>query len=73
MANFRERNVDDELAERLREPAASSGRSAEAEHRESLEKALREPQRKTFAEVLMDIPDVGHDEDYARVDDDRSD
>lgn len=69
MANLLVRNVDDALVQSLRERAAAHGRSAEAEHREILAKALRTPQRKTFAEVLMSIPNVGEDADFARVDD----
>jgi plasmid stability protein len=69
MANLLVRNVDDALVQSLRERAAAHGRSAEAEHRDILAKALRAPQRKTFAEVLMSIPNVGTDADFARVDD----
>ncbi|TAM51000.1 MAG: DNA-binding protein [Paraburkholderia sp.] len=69
MANLLVRNVDEALVQGLRERAAAHGRSAEAEHREILAKALRRPQRKTFAEVLMTMPNVGDDADFARVDD----
>ncbi|HVW53511.1 MAG TPA: DNA-binding protein [Trinickia sp.] len=69
MANLLVRNVDEALVQSLRERAASHGRSAEAEHREILAKALRTPRRKTFAEVLMSIPNVGEDADFARLDD----
>lgn len=69
MANLLVRNVDEALVQGLRERAAAHGRSAEAEHREILAKALRRPQRKTFAEVLMAMPNVGDDADFARVDD----
>jgi plasmid stability protein len=69
MANLLVRNVDEALVQTLRERAAAHGRSAEAEHREILAKALRKPQRKTFAEVLISIPNVGTDADFARVDD----
>jgi antitoxin FitA len=68
MANLLVRNVDEALVQILREQAAAHGRSAEAEHREILAKALRKPHRKTFAEVLS-IPNVGEDADFARVDD----
>lgn len=43
------RNLDDDLIRRLKEQAATRGRSAEAEHREILERALR-PGAKSFAE-----------------------
>lgn len=69
MANLLVRNVDEALVQSLRERAAAHGRSAEAEHREILATALRKPQRKTFAEVLMSIPNVGEDADFAREDD----
>ncbi len=39
-ANLHVRNVDDELIVRLKRQAAEHGRSAEAEHREILKKAL---------------------------------
>jgi antitoxin FitA len=69
MANLLVRNVDENLVQSLRELAAAHGRSAEAEHREILAKALRRPTRKSFAEVLMGIPNVGADSDFERVDD----
>jgi plasmid stability protein len=69
MANLLVRNVDEALVQSLREQAAAHGRSAEAEHREILAKALRKPQRKSFAEVLMSIPNVGTDADFMREDD----
>ncbi|MGI4862119.1 MAG: FitA-like ribbon-helix-helix domain-containing protein [Janthinobacterium lividum] len=53
----------------MREQAAAHGRSAEAEHRDILARALRTPRRKTFAEVLMGMPNGGEDADFARVDD----
>jgi plasmid stability protein len=40
MASLHVRNVDEKLVERLKERAASHGRSAEAEHREILKAAL---------------------------------
>jgi plasmid stability protein len=45
------------------------GRSAEAEHRAILESALARTRRKTFAQALATIPDVGTDEDFARKQD----
>lgn len=69
MANLLVRGVDDSLVQSLRELAAAHGRSAEAEHREILARALRRPKRKSFAEVLMSIPDVGEDADFERIDD----
>ncbi|WOD18698.1 MULTISPECIES: FitA-like ribbon-helix-helix domain-containing protein [Paraburkholderia] len=67
MANLLLRNVDDQLVQSLRQRAAARGRSAEAEHREILAKALSASQRKTFAEALMSIPNVGVEADFARI------
>ena len=69
MANLLVRGVDDTLVQSLREQAASHGRSAEAEHREILARALRRPRKRTFTEVLLDMPNVGQDADFERVDD----
>jgi antitoxin FitA len=53
----------------LRERAAQHGRSVEAEHREILAAVLRRPKKRTFAEALAAIPNVGKDEDFVRVQD----
>lgn len=60
------RNVDPEVVKALKQAAAAHGRSAEAEHREILRNALSRPPRRSFAEVLASMPDVGTDEDFAR-------
>ena len=62
------RGVDDEIVRALKERAGAHGRSAEAEHRAILAAALARPRRRTFAEVLASMPDVGLDEDFKRVD-----
>ena len=64
------RGLDDALIEEIKRRAAASGRSTEAEHREILRQALAGPKRRTFVEALMEIPDVGEDEDFVRVQDD---
>lgn len=69
MANLLVRNVDDTLVQSLREQAAANGRSAEAEHRAILAEALGRPKRRTFAQVLMSMPEVGEDADFQRVKD----
>ncbi|ANJ71194.1 DNA-binding protein [Ralstonia insidiosa] len=69
MANLIVRNIDESLVQRLRELAAAHGRSAEAEHRDILARALGGTPRKSLAEVLMSMPNVGNDADFARVDD----
>ncbi|EXJ14391.1 FitA-like ribbon-helix-helix domain-containing protein [Imhoffiella purpurea] len=60
------RNVDADVVKALKQSAAAHGRSAEAEHREILRNALSRPPRRSFAEVLASMPDVGTDEDFAR-------
>ncbi|WP_321875046.1 FitA-like ribbon-helix-helix domain-containing protein [Burkholderia cenocepacia] len=69
MANLLVRNVDDTLVQSLREQAAANGRSAEAEHRAILAEALGRPKRRTFAQVLMSMPEVGEGADFQRVQD----
>ncbi|HEY5207008.1 MAG TPA: hypothetical protein VIJ63_20770 [Roseiarcus sp.] len=62
------RGVDEEIVRALKERAGAHGRSAEAEHREILKAALARPRRRTFAQVLASMPDVGLDSDFERVD-----
>ncbi|MGI4860607.1 MAG: FitA-like ribbon-helix-helix domain-containing protein [Janthinobacterium lividum] len=69
MANLLVRGIDDVLVQSLREQAAAHGRSAEAEHREILARALLRPKKFSFAEALMHMPDVGIDGDFERVND----
>ena len=68
MAQLVVRNLEEEVVRELKLRAARHGRSAEAEHRAILESALR-PRRKgrTLKELLLAIPPVGRDEDFARV------
>jgi plasmid stability protein len=61
------RGIDDELVRALTERAGIHGRSAEAEHRAILASALQRPRRKSFAQVLAAMPDVGFDADFERV------
>lgn len=61
------RNLDDATIAALKSRAARHGRSAEAEHRAILEEALQRPRRRTFAEVLRRMPDVGADADFERM------
>lgn len=59
------RNVEKEVAAALKRRAAQHGRSAEAEHRELLRGALLRTKRRSVAEVLASIPNVGADRDFA--------
>jgi plasmid stability protein len=59
------RNVGQEIVGALKRRAARHGRSAEAEHREILQAALREEvERASFKAALASMPDVGADEDF---------
>lgn len=70
MANLIVRNIDESIVKALKKRASIHGVSAEAEHRKILEQVLLQPKRKSFAEVLKQIPDVGNDSDFERVQDD---
>ena len=61
------RNIDVGIVQALKERAARHSRSAEAEHRLILSNALLRPGKKSFAQVLSDMPNVGKDEDFARL------
>lgn len=63
------RELEQSIIDALKSRAAEHGRSAEAEHRAILEQALLQPNRRSFIDVLMDIPDVGNDSDFVRVQD----
>jgi len=63
-ANLIVRNVDEDIALALKQLAAAHGRSAEAEHREILKSILQRPKRKSVAEVLSNMPNVGEDTDF---------
>ena len=72
MANLVVRNLDHEIIQALKERAARHKRSAEAEHRAILQQVLLRPKRRSFAQVLASMPDVGRDEDFERVNDDEA-
>lgn len=71
MADLLVRGIDESIVKSLKRRAAANGRSAEAEHREILAAALARPRKRSFAEVLAAIPDVGADADFERRDDAR--
>ena len=60
------RNIDDGIVQALKERAARHSRSAEAEHRLILARALRGPRKRSFAQVLASMPNVGEEEDFER-------
>jgi len=69
MADLVVRKLDPRVVDALKQRAARHGRSAEAEHRLLLETVLLQRAGKSFAEALAQMPDVGLDDDFARVED----
>lgn len=67
MANLVVRNVAEDLVRELKARAGRRGTSAEAEHRKILAEALLRPRRKSFAQVLAGMPEVGRDADFERI------
>ena len=63
------RDLEPEVVQALKRRAAKHGQSAEAEHREILRQALLGPKKKSFAQVLAGMPNVGLDSDFDRTDD----
>lgn len=70
MAQLVVRNLDEDIVQALKQRAASKNHSAEEEHRKILQAALYHPKRRSFADVLSAMPNVGEDMDYAREQDD---
>lgn len=60
------RDLDKELIQQLKLRAARHARSAEAEHRSILEEALLKTRRRSLADILASMPDVGTDADFER-------
>lgn len=71
MAQLIVRNLSEELVKALKQRAARHNRSAEEEHREILRAALGGARRRSLAEVLASMPDVGEDRDFRRQQSDR--
>lgn len=69
MANLIVRNVDEKIIKALKMRAGRRGVSAEAEHREILTRALLKSRKRSFAEVIAAMPNVGKDADFERVED----
>ena len=70
MANLVVRNLDQRAVDALKQRAARHGRSAEAEHRAILEEVLLvRPKKRSFAEALASMPNIGQDEDFERIED----
>jgi plasmid stability protein len=58
------RNLDDDIVRRLKMQAAKHGRSAEAEHREILTRALRPDAAGGLKSLLREMPPIGDDADF---------
>jgi plasmid stability protein len=70
MAQLIVRDLDEEIVTRLKRRAARNGRSMEAEHRELLRQVLLAGGgRKSLKQALLDMPDLGRDNDFARIPD----
>jgi antitoxin FitA len=70
MAQLLVRDIEAKVVRELKVRAARHGRSAEEEHREILRGALRHPEPPvSLKELLLEIPNVGEDRDFARQDD----
>ena len=70
MAQLIVRDLDPELIHRLKLRAVQHGRSMEAEHREILRQALLAPETSvTLKALLLAMPPVGDDADFARLPD----
>jgi plasmid stability protein len=67
MADLLVRGLDESIVQALKARAGAHGRSAEAEHRAILAAALSGPRKRSFAEVLASMQDVGDDADFERV------
>ena len=63
------RDIDKQVIEALKAKAIRSGHSVETEHRLILSSVLLMPKKKTFAEVLATMPNVGCDIDFERSQD----
>jgi plasmid stability protein len=61
------RNLPEHLVKALKQRAARNSRSTEQEHREILHAVLGGARRKPLASVLAAMPNVGRDEDFARI------
>ena len=72
MANLIVRNVTEDIIKALKRRAGRHGTSAEAEHRKILAQALLRPPKRSFAEAIAAMPNVGRDSDFERVQDQNS-
>lgn len=67
MTNLIVRKLEPEIIEALKQRAARNGRSAEMEHRAILREVLLLLKKRSLAEVLAAMPNVGTDADFERI------
>ncbi|WGZ92834.1 MAG: DNA-binding protein [Candidatus Thiothrix putei] len=67
MTNLIVRKLEPEIVEALKQRAARNGRSAEMEHRAILREVLLVLKKRSLAEVLAAMPNVGTDADFERI------
>ena len=69
MAQLIVRKLEPEIVAKLKERAGRHGRSAEEEHRMILRQALlgANAEFMSFEQYVCSMPDVGTDEDFARI------
>ena len=67
MAQLIVRNIEEEVVRALKERALEHGRSAEAEHRELLREVLLSRPGSDPKAILLEMPNVGEDADFARI------
>jgi len=72
MASLVVRNLEESIINALKKKAAEDGVSAEEEHRKILRSFLINSQRKSFAQILKEMPNVGNDLDFQRFDEKNS-
>jgi plasmid stability protein len=67
MAQLLVRDIESDVVRELKIRAARHGRSAEEEHRQILREALRAGgSTKSLKAFLLEMPDVGEDQDFER-------
>jgi plasmid stability protein len=70
MAQLIVRDIEADIVRELKLRAAQNGRSAEEEHRQILRQALHPSKdQASLKDILSQMPDVGDDADFARIDD----
>jgi plasmid stability protein len=70
LAQLLVRDIESDVVRELKVRAAQHGHSAEEEHRQILREALRpKGPAKSLKEILLEMPDVGGNQDFERPED----